>query len=68
MTRCDCDTTPFANHAPDCAVVRARKRWPRVECPECEGDGQDVGPDGNLIGGECEECGGNGDLPRDEDE
>jgi hypothetical protein len=34
---CDCDTTPFGNHAPDCYVVTLRRR-PRVDCAKCECD------------------------------
>lgn len=31
MTQCDCDTTPFGGHAPDCALVKLRMR-PRIDC------------------------------------
>lgn len=40
----------------------------RAVCPDCEGDGRSWDDEGNLDGGECETCGGNGDLPPEEEE
>lgn len=67
---CDCCRSPLGGSRHEFAILMSvhgceppPAEAPRETCEACEGDGQSFDASGNLDGGECGACGGNGDVP-----